>query len=115
SQKQQILAPRINRVLTLFAHTSPILSQRVKVMSEEGKAIEGVDVEISVVLGKAVMPIHQLLKMGRGAVIELDAGADDDAIVLANNKPIAYGGIVIVDDNIGISITDKVKRNLPEF
>ncbi|MAL79815.1 MAG: hypothetical protein CMN55_12010 [Sneathiella sp.] len=84
-------------------------------MSEENKAIEGVDVEISVVLGKAVMPIHQLLKMGRGAVIELDAGADDDAVVLANNKPIAYGGIIIVDDNIGISITDKVKKNLPEF
>ncbi len=84
-------------------------------MSEENKAIEGVDVEISVVLGKAVMPIHQLLKMGRGAVIELDAGSDDDAVVLANNKPIAYGGIIIVDDNIGISITDKVKKNLPEF
>jgi len=84
-------------------------------MSEEDKAIEGVDVEISVVLGKAIMPIHQLLKMGRGAVIELDAGADDDAIVLANNKPIAYGGIIIVDDNIGISITDNVKKNLPEF
>ncbi|MFC4271024.1 flagellar motor switch protein FliN [Sneathiella chungangensis] len=84
-------------------------------MSDEDKAIEGVDVEISVVLGKAIMPIHQLLKMGRGAVIELDAGAEDDAIVLANNKPIAYGGIIIVDDNIGISITDNVKRNLPEF
>ncbi|MEX0582852.1 MAG: FliM/FliN family flagellar motor switch protein [Sneathiella sp.] len=84
-------------------------------MSEEDKAIEGVDVEISVVLGKAIMPIHQLLKMGRGAVIELDAGAEDDAIVLANNKPIAYGGIIIVDDNIGISITDNVKRNLPDF
>ena len=84
-------------------------------MSEENKAIEGVDVEISVVLGKAVMPIHQLLKMGRGAVIELDAGSDDDAVVLANNKPIAYGGIIIVDDNIGISITDKGKKNLPEF
>jgi flagellar motor switch protein FliN/FliY len=87
----------------------------MQAMSEENKAIEGVDVEISVVLGKAVMPIHQLLKMGRGAVIELDAGADDDAVVLANNKPIAYGGIIIVDDNIGISITDKVKKNLPEF
>ncbi|MDF2367870.1 FliM/FliN family flagellar motor switch protein [Sneathiella sp.] len=84
-------------------------------MSEEDKAIEGVDVELSVVLGKAIMPIHQLLKMGRGAVIELDAGADDDAVVLANNKPIAYGGIIIVDDNIGISITDSVKKNLPEF
>jgi flagellar motor switch protein FliN/FliY len=84
-------------------------------MSEEDKAIEGVDVELSVVLGKAVMPIHQLLKMGRGAVIELDAGADDDAVVLANNKPIAYGGIIIVDDNIGISITDSIKKNLPGF
>ncbi|MEH6527496.1 MAG: FliM/FliN family flagellar motor switch protein [Sneathiella sp.] len=81
----------------------------------EDKAIEGVDVEISVVLGKAVMPIHQLLKMGRGAVIELDAGADDDAVVLANNKPIAYGEIIIVDDNIGISITDNVKTNAQEF
>lgn len=81
----------------------------------DDKAIEGVDVEISVVLGKAVMPIHQLLKMGRGAVIELDAGADDDAIVLANNKPIAYGEIIIVEDNIGISITDNVKTNTHEF
>jgi flagellar motor switch protein FliN len=80
-------------------------------LSMDDKAIEGVDVEISVVLGKSIMPIHQLLKMGRGAVIELDAHADDDAVVLANNKPIAYGEIIIVDDNIGISITDNVKSN----
>lgn len=77
----------------------------------EDKAIKGVDVEISVVLGKAIMPIHQLLKMGRGAVIELDTGVDDDAMVLANNKPIAYGEIIIVDDNIGVSITDKIGVN----
>ncbi|MEH6403381.1 MAG: FliM/FliN family flagellar motor switch protein [Sneathiella sp.] len=77
----------------------------------QDKAIKGVDVEISVVLGKAIMPIHQLLKMGRGAVIELDTGVDDDAIVLANNKAIAYGEIIIVDDNIGISITDKISPN----
>ncbi|PHQ70568.1 MAG: hypothetical protein COB93_05180 [Sneathiella sp.] len=81
----------------------------------DDKAIEGVEVEISVVLGKAVMPIHQLLKMGRGAVIELDANADDDAVVLANNKPIAYGEIIIVDDNIGVSITDSIKNSLQNF
>lgn len=79
------------------------------------KAIKGVDVEISVVLGKAIMPIHQLLKMGRGAVIELDTGVDDDAIVLANNQPIAYGEIIVVDDNIGISITDKISPNQQDF
>jgi len=82
---------------------------------DDDKAIKGVDVEISVVLGKAVMPIHQLLKMGRGAVIELDTGVDDDAIVLANNKPIAYGEIIVVDDNIGVSITDRISTNQQDF
>ncbi len=77
----------------------------------QDKAIKGVDVEISVVLGKSIMPIHQLLKMGRGAVIELDTNVDSDAIVLANNQPIAYGEIIVVDDNIGISITDKISPN----
>jgi flagellar motor switch protein FliN/FliY len=77
-------------------------------MVMDDKAIKKVDVEISVVLGKAIMPIHQLLKMGRGAVIELDSGAEDDALVLANNSPIAYGEIIIVDDSIGVSITEKV-------
>ncbi len=77
----------------------------------QDKAIKGVDVEISVVLGKSIMPIHQLLKMGRGAVIELDTTVDSDAIVLANNQPIAYGEIIVVDDNIGISITDKISPN----
>lgn len=84
-------------------------------MIMDDKAIKQVDVEISVVLGKSVMPIHQLLKMGRGAVIELDTGVDDDALVLANNSPIAYGEIIIVDDNIGISITDKVGTSQQEY
>ena len=43
----------------------------------DDKAITEVDVEISVVIGKSTMPVHQLLKMGRGAVIELEAGVDD--------------------------------------
>jgi flagellar motor switch protein FliN/FliY len=44
-------------------------------------------------------------------VIELDTGVDDDAMVLANNKPIAYGEIIVVDDNIGVSITEKIGLN----
>ncbi len=70
------------------------------------KAIEDVAVEISVVLGKATMPIHQLLKMGRGAVIELDATLDDHAWVLANNRLIARGELVIVGDKVAVSITE---------
>lgn len=72
-------------------------------------AIAEVEVEISVVLGRAQMPIHQLLKMGRGAVIELDSGVDDPAWILANNQVIARGEIVVTGEHVGISVLEKVK------
>lgn len=67
--------------------------------------INGVKVEISVVLGRSVIPMHQLLRMGRGAVIELDSAQDDPVTVLANDRPVARGEIVINGDKIGVSIT----------
>jgi flagellar motor switch protein FliN/FliY len=73
--------------------------------------LNGVKVEISVVLGKAVLPMHQLLRMGRGAVIELDAKQADEVWILANNKPIARGEIVVQGEKIGVSITDVLMSN----
>ncbi len=69
-------------------------------------AIHGVDVELSVVIGKATMPINQLLKMGRGAIVELDAHVDEPAWIFANNQFIARGEIVVTGDSIGVAITD---------
>jgi flagellar motor switch protein FliN len=77
-------------------------------MSEAEQAIQGVAVEISVVLGRSSMPIHQLLKMGRGAVIELDATVDDDAWVYANNRLIARGMVMVSGENVAVSITEKM-------
>jgi flagellar motor switch protein FliN/FliY len=71
--------------------------------------IESVKVEISVVLGRSVIPMHQLLRMGRGAVIELDSRQDDTVLVLANDRPVAKGEIVIQGDRIGVSITDLLR------
>ncbi len=67
--------------------------------------IEAVDVEISVVLGRSVLPMAQLLKMGRGAVIPLDASEHDEVWILANNHPVARGEISISDDRISITVT----------
>ena len=75
------------------------------------RAVNDVDVEISVVIGKTTMPIHQLLKMGRGAVIELDAHVDEPAWILANNQLIARGEIVVTGDTVGISITETYKSS----
>ncbi|GAK46393.1 surface presentation of antigens (SPOA) protein [Tepidicaulis marinus] len=77
---------------------------------ESVTAINKVHIEISVVLGRSRMPIHQLLKMGRGAVIELDAQQDEEIWVLANNIPIARGEIVVQGDKIAVSITDKIRN-----
>ena len=67
--------------------------------------VKAVDVEISVVLGRAQLPMQQLLRMGRGAVIPLDARVTDEVWILANNHPIARGEIQISDDKIAISVT----------
>lgn len=71
---------------------------------------DNISVEISVVLGKSEMPVHQLLRMGRGAVIELAAHEDDDVEILANNIPVARGQVVLQGDRIGISVTEILRR-----
>lgn len=71
--------------------------------------IESVKVEISVVLGRSVIPMHQLLRMGRGAVIELDTRQDSPVTILANDKAVALGDIVIQGEKIAVSVTDILK------
>ena len=67
--------------------------------------VSAVNVEISVVLGRSVLPMQQLLRMGRGAVIPLDAKANDEVWILVNNHPVARGEIQISEDKICIAVT----------
>ncbi|MEO1040422.1 MAG: FliM/FliN family flagellar motor switch protein [Pseudomonadota bacterium] len=68
--------------------------------------IGAVNVEISVLLGRSRLPIHQFLRMGRGAVIPLDASEHEEVWILANNYPVARGEIVIQGDRVAVSITE---------
>ncbi len=72
-------------------------------------AINNVKVEISVVLGRTSMPIQQLLKMGRGAVIDLNAGHDTPVLIYANNELIAKGDVVISGDKSAVSVTESFR------
>lgn len=73
--------------------------------------VDNVKVEISVVLGRSVIPMHQLLRMGRGAVIELDTHQDDLVMVLANDKPVARGEIEIHGEKISVSVVELLSRH----
>lgn len=75
--------------------------------------IEKVNVELSVMLGSTRMPIHQLLRMGRGAVIELDSREADPVTLLVNDHPIARGSIVVDGERIGVEVTEMLKRDEP--
>jgi flagellar motor switch protein FliN/FliY len=72
--------------------------------------IDTVVLEISVVLGSTVMPIHQMLRMGRGAIIELDATEDDEVTILANNMPVAKGAVVVNGNRIAVNVTRLLPR-----
>jgi flagellar motor switch protein FliN/FliY len=70
-----------------------------------------VDVEISVLLGRCTLPMQQLLRMGRGAVIPLDTSEGDQVWVLANNHPIARGEIAIQGDRVAVQIVGAADVN----
>ena len=67
--------------------------------------VNEVNVEISVLLGRSTLPMQQLLRMGRGAVIPLDAGVNEEVWILANHHPVARGEIQINEDRISIAVT----------
>ena len=71
--------------------------------------IDSVKIQLSVVLGKSMMPINQLLRMGRGAVIELDTDLDDEVEIRANNLPFARGEVTIVNNKIAVTVREKLK------
>ena len=67
--------------------------------------LDAVEVEITVLLGRSLMPMQQLLRMGRGAVLQLDTQENDEVWILANNHPIARGELVIEGDRISVNVT----------
>ncbi len=73
------------------------------------EAVYDVPVNISVVLGKTSMPVNQLLKLGRGAVVELDRKVGEPIDILVNNRLVARGEIVVVEDRIGVTMTEIIK------
>lgn len=73
------------------------------------EALMDVQVEITAVLGTSKMPISQILKLGRGAVVELNRGVGEDIEVHANNRLVAKGEVIVVDDRLGVTMTEIIK------
>ncbi len=84
-------------------------SQGSDVPTTEVEALMDVEVEITAVLGMTMMPISQILKLGRGAVVELNRTVGEDIEVHANNRLVAMGEVIVVDDRLGVTMTEIIK------
>ena len=72
--------------------------------------LDKVSLDIQVVLGTTSMPVHQVLRLGRGAIIELDASEDDEVQILANNFAVAKGTVIVSGNRIAVEVRDLLPR-----
>jgi flagellar motor switch protein FliN/FliY len=80
-------------------------------MASDVNAIYDIPVQISAVLGKSTMQVSQLLKLGRGAVVELDRKVGEAIDIYVNNRLVARGEVVVVEDKLGVTMTEIVKSD----
>jgi flagellar motor switch protein FliN/FliY len=77
--------------------------------AKELEAVYDIPVQVSAVLGKATMQVSQLLKLGRGAVVELDRTVGEAIDIYVNNRLVARGEVVVVEDRLGVTMTEIIK------
>ena len=73
--------------------------------------LDNVSIDITVVLGTTSMPIHQVLRLGRGAIIELDSSEDDEVRILANNMSVAKGTVIVSGNKIAVEVKELLPRS----
>lgn len=72
-------------------------------------AVYEVPVQLSAVLGRTTMPVGQLLRLGRGAVVALDRKVGEPIEIFVNNRLVARGEVMVVDEHLGITMTEIIK------
>ena len=103
--------PTEEDIKMVSAGSSPVTPETIG-LNADLEAIYDIPVTVSAVLGKATMQVSQLLKLGRGAVVELDRKLGEAIDIYVNNRLVARGEVVLVDDDrLGITMTEIVKSD----
>jgi len=93
---------------------APAMPQTVNIddlprSAQDLEAVYDIPVQVSAVLGKSTMQVSQLLKLGRGAVVELDRKVGEAIDIYVNNRLVARGEVVVVEDRLGVTMTEIIK------
>lgn len=88
---------------------TPQEQQAIQRVAGDLDSVFDIPVNVSAVLGKSTMQVSQLLKLGRGAVVELDRKVGEAIDIYVNNRLVARGEVVVVDDRLGVTMTEIIK------
>ena len=80
-------------------------------VAKELQAVYDIPVQVQAVLGRATMQVSQLLKLGRGAVVELDRKVGEAVDIYVNNRLVARGEVVVVNERLGVTMTEIIKTD----
>jgi flagellar motor switch protein FliN len=108
---RRIFRRPVNHLVTMAWSNNMALNLHRQNREGPVASIDNVSVDIAVVLGRTAMPIHQALRLGRGAIIELDASEEDEVSILANNLPVAKGTVIVSGNRIAVEVKKLLPRN----
>lgn len=86
-------------------------TENIEKSAADLEAVFDIPVNVSAVLGRARLPVSQLLKLGKGAVIELDRKVGEAIDIYVNNRLVARGEVVVVEDHLGVTMTEIIKSD----
>ncbi len=105
------MTPADDKAQVEFAEIKPSEAGKVEARTKDVDAIYDIPVQISAVLGRSTMQVSQLLKLGRGAVVDLDRKVGEAIDIYVNNRLVARGEVVLVEDRLGVTMTEIVKSD----
>lgn len=96
--------------------TDPVNAESIEIPdiprnAQDLEAVYDIPVQVSAVLGRSTMEVQELLKLGKGAVVELDRKVGEAIDIFVNNRLVARGEVVVLDDRLGITMTEIIKTD----
>lgn len=79
--------------------------------ARELETVYDIPVQVSAVLGKSQLQVNNLLRLGPGAIVELDRKVGEPIDIFVNNRLVARGEVVVVDDRLGVTMTEIIKSD----
>jgi flagellar motor switch protein FliN len=86
-----------------------VKEEDVKRSAQDLEAVFDVPVTVSAVLGKSAMEVSQLLKLGKGTIVELDRKVGEAIDIYVNDRLVARGEVVLVEERLGVTMTEIIK------